>query len=116
MGSPTVCFSILFFMFMLHNSVAGPIYGLVQNLSPLKLRAFGAALFFFILSMIGVGLGPFYIGVLSDVLIPRFGEADALRWALTTLAPIWVIAAIYMMRAAKTLPADLETNVINLPD
>ena len=115
-GSPTVCFSILFFMFMLHNSVAGPIYGLVQNLSPLKLRAFGAALFFFILSMIGVGLGPFYIGVLSDVLIPRFGEADALRWALTTLAPIWVIAAIYMMRAAKTLPADLETNVINLPD
>jgi len=112
-GSPTVCFSVLFFI---HNSVAGPIYGLVQNLSPLKLRAFGAALFFFILSMIGVGLGPFYIGVLSDVLIPRFGEADALRWALTTLAPIWIIAAIYMIRAAKTLPADLESNMINLPD
>ena len=94
-------------MFMLHNAVAGPYYGLIQNLSPLKLRAFGAALFFFILSMIGVGLGPFYIGALSDVLIPRFGEADALRWALTTLAPIWVIAAVIMLNARKALPADL---------
>ena len=107
-GSSTASFTILFVMFMLHNSVAGPIYGLVQNLSPLNLRAFGAALFFFILSMIGVGLGPLYIGVLSDVLIPRFGEADALRWALTTLAPIWVIAAIYMYSARKSLAADLQ--------
>ena len=112
-GSAGVSFTILFVMFMLHNSVAGPYYGLIQNLSPLKLRAFGAALFFFILSMIGVGLGPFYIGVLSDFLIPRFGEADALRWALTTLAPIWVIAAIIMINARKSLPADLGVNVID---
>lgn len=108
-GSPTLVFVFWFFMFMLHNAVAGPYYGLIQNLSPLKLRAFGAALFFFILSMIGVGLGPFYIGALSDILIPRFGDADALRWALTTLAPIWIIAAIVMRSASKGLPADLET-------
>lgn len=116
-GSPTLVFVFWFFMFMLHNAVAGPYYGLIQNLSPLKLRAFGAALFFFILSMIGVGLGPFYIGALSDFLIPRFGDADALRWALTTLAPIWVIAAIIMLRARRDLPADLEnTGVESLAD
>jgi len=115
-GSATMCFIILFFMFMLHNSVAGPYYGLVQNLSPIKLRAFGAALFFFILSMIGVGLGPLYIGVLSDILIPRFGEADALRWALTTLSPVWIIAAVIMLNARKTLAADLAANVMNSLD
>ena len=111
-SSPTLSFISLFFMFLLHGGVAGPYYGLIQNLSPLKLRAFGAALFFFILSMIGVGLGPLYIGALSDFLTPRFGEADALRWALTTLSPVWIIAAFIMLNARKTLAADLEANLI----
>jgi len=78
-GTPTMCFFFLFFVFLLHNSVAGPTYGLVQNLTPVKLRAFGAALFFFILSVVGMGLGNLYVGILSDVLGSSRGEADGIN-------------------------------------
>jgi len=109
-GTPALCFGVFFFVFLLHNSVAGPSYALVQNLAPVKLRAFAAALFLFILSVVGMGLGPLYIGVLSDFLEPSMGEADALRWALTTLAPLWIIAAVILFVARKSLLSDLEAN------
>ena len=106
-GTPSICFGVFFFVFLLHTSVAGPYYGLVQNLAPLHLRAFGAALFFFVLSILGVGLGPFVIGIFSDLLAPALGEANALRWSLTALAPIWVLASFIMLWGRKTLKADL---------
>jgi len=115
-GTPALCFGVFFFVFLLHNSVAGPSYALVQNLAPVKLRAFAAALFLFILSVIGMGLGPLYIGMLSDFWEPSMGEADALRWALTTLAPIWVIAGMILFIARKALLTDLKTNVIDMAE
>ena len=106
-GSPYFCLGVFFFVFLLHTSVAGPYYGLVQNLAPLHLRAFASALFFFVLSILGVGLGPFLVGVFSDLLTPSLGEADALRWVLTALAPVWILASFIMLWGRKALRADL---------
>ena len=60
-----------------------------------------------------MGLGPLYIGILSDFWEPSMGEADSLRWALTTLAPVWVIAGIILYMSRKALLVDLEANVIS---
>ena len=106
-GTPLLCFGLFFFVFMLQNSVAGPVYGLVQNLAPIHLRAFAAALFFFLLSFLGFALGPFYIGVIADILGTTMGEADGLRWALTSLAPVWAISSIIMFFSLKTLRREL---------
>ena len=108
-GSPMWCFIIFFFVFMLHSSVAGPYYALVQNLAPPQLRAFAAALFMFVLSVIGLGLGPLYLGFLSDLWAPKMGEADALRWAITTLGPIWALASFIMLSGRNVLETDLAS-------
>ena len=106
--SSLLCFIALFFVFVLHASVAGPYYGLVQNLSPLKIRAFSAAFFIFMLTAIGFGIGPLYIGVLSDVFAAQLGEAVGLQWALLSLTPIWIIASIIMFSGRNGLEADLS--------
>ena len=95
-------------MFVLHASVAGPYYGLVQNLSPLKIRAFAAAFFIFMITALGFGLGPLYIGLLSDLFAVQLGEALGLQWALLSLTPIWLIASIIMFSGRNGLEADLS--------
>ena len=106
--SSLLCFAALFFVFVLHASVAGPYYGLVQNLSPLKIRAFAAAFFIFMITALGFGLGPLYIGVLSDVFAAQLGEAVGLQWALLSLTPIWLVASIIMYSGRNGLEADLS--------
>lgn len=106
--SSVLCFIALTLVFALHASVAGPYYALVQNLSPVKMRAFAAAFFMFALSAVGFGLGPLYIGVISDLMADKFGEAVALQGSLLLLAPIWLIAGIIMWAGRRGLAADLE--------
>ena len=105
--SSLLCFTALFFVFVLHASVAGPYYALVQNLSPLNMRAFSSAFFMFMLSAIGFGLGPLYIGVLSDFFAAQSNEALGLQWALLSLTPIWLIASIIMLSGCSNLEEDL---------
>ena len=106
-SSVNMCFIALFFAFMLHSCIAGPCYALVQNLSPLKMRAFSAAFYMFIISAIGLGLGPVYIGGVSDILAATMGEAKGLQLALVSLALFWVLAAILFISGRRHLPQDL---------
>jgi len=91
---------------MLHSAVAGPCYALVQNLSPIKMRAFSAALYLFILSAIGQGFGPVYVGWMSDLLAGTMGEANGLQIALISLAPLWLLAAFIFLHGRKYLRQD----------
>ena len=106
-SSSTLCFIVLFFVFMMHSSVAGPCYALVQNLSPLKMRAFAAALYLFVLSAIGQGFGPVYIGGMSDLLAGTMGDADGLQFALISLAPFWLLAAFIFWRGRSYINDDI---------
>jgi MFS family permease len=63
----------------------GPFYGLVQMIAPADRRAIAVATFSLSLSVLGAGLGPFLVGVLSDVLQPAYSEAEALRLALCSV-------------------------------
>ena len=107
-GSPVLCFVLLFFVFALHASVAGPYYGVVQNLAPVNLRAFSIAFFAFFTVVLGLGAGPAFTGLLSDHLCQSMGEADGLRWTITALAPLWVIAVIMTLVGRKNLIQDLK--------
>ena len=64
-------------------------FALIQNHTPLEMRSVCAAINLFILNIIGLGLGPFTIGFLSDLFEPSMGQ-DSLRYGL--LATLVAIA------------------------
>jgi len=86
---------------------SGPNFALVQGLYPPRMRALGAAIYLFIVNLIGGGLGPLFVGLLSDRLKPQLGS-QSLRWALASMAIFWVIAAWFFLRTGRTLRRDLD--------
>jgi hypothetical protein len=75
--------------------------------SPARMRARAAAIQLFIGNLIGLGLGPQIIGLISDALAPRFG-ADSLRYALLAGVTASLFAIFAYWRASRNLPMDLE--------
>ncbi|WP_372596951.1 spinster family MFS transporter [Amphritea sp.] len=80
---------------------------LAQRLAPLRMRAVSSAVLFFFGALIGIGLGPVFVGVLSDVLQSWSGDAS-LRYALLALCPIalWVVA--HCLLGSRTLIDDIK--------
>lgn len=87
----------------------GPTFSVVQGMSQLRMRAIAAAGLLFVLNLIGMGLGPMLVGVLSDYLKPEFG-AEALRYALIVAVTVNLWSALHYYLAAKTLRADYDSN------
>ena len=73
------------------------------------MRALGAAIYLFIVNLIGGGLGPLLVGTLSDQLKPQLGT-QSLRWSLASMAIFWVLSAWFFYRTGKTLAHDLDAN------
>ncbi len=86
---------------------AGPSFALVQELVPLRLRALAASFLLFCLNVIGGGLGPFVVGLLSDMLEPTLGR-ESLRYAMMSLTVPIVLSGIFYYAASRSLPRDLE--------
>jgi MFS family permease len=85
----------------------GPTFAITQALVPPHMRAQAAAVMLLILNLVGMGLGPQLVGVLSDLLAPRFGD-ESIRWALlgtVALGALW--ATVHYVLAGRTLREDL---------
>lgn len=65
----------------------GPAVAITHGMVPNRMRAMASAIYFLVLNLIGMGLGPLVVGVLSDALAPTYG-ADSLRYALLLVAPV----------------------------
>lgn len=85
----------------------GPSIAVTHSLVSAKMRAFASAILFFALNMIGLGLGPLAIGMLSDYLTPMYGD-EALRWAMTISFAAAFTAMVLFYKASQTYRADLE--------
>ena len=85
----------------------GPTFAMTQGLVTLRMRAVASAILLFMLNIIGMGLGPYFVGVASDYLTPAYG-ISSLRYALclAVLANLW--AATHYFMGARTLREDLE--------
>jgi predicted MFS family arabinose efflux permease len=92
---------------LLHQVYLGSTIATTHNLVGLRMRATSSAILFFIINMIGLGLGPFLIGFLSDQLAPTFG-ADSLRMAMLYLLPaVMFWSACHFYLGSRHLRADL---------
>jgi hypothetical protein len=59
-------------------------------------------------NLVGMGLGPQIVGLLSDALRPSLGN-ESLRFALFSMGLVALGAAHQFWCAARTVKADLET-------
>lgn len=105
-GSGTVTLIVYFVPSFLGALVMGPTFAMVQSLAPIRLRAMASSIVLFFANMIGLGLGPTAIGVVSDLLMPRLGP-DSLRWALVLILPVLGWCAAHYVAATRTLADDL---------
>ena len=64
-----------------------------------------SACFLFVNNLIGLGLGTYYFGAVSDALTPRFG-AEALRYAIYSGLGFYVVSALLFIAAAWTIRRD----------
>ena len=78
-----------------------------QSLVGLRMRGVASALLFFVLNIIGLGLGPQVTGILSDLMSDSLG-AESMRYALLTVgAVIGPWSALHYYLASKSIDADL---------
>lgn len=90
----------------------GPTFSMVQGLVPLRMRAVAAAILLFILNIIGLGLGPQLVGILSDVLnwlVTDGDDSESLRIALLSASMVKIWAALHFYLASRTLRHDLDS-------
>ncbi len=85
----------------------GPVISAIQHLVPPNMRATASAIFLFINNLIGIGLGTFAIGFLSDTLQAQFGD-ESLRYSILAGTGFYIIAAALFFQAARWLEQDWE--------
>jgi predicted MFS family arabinose efflux permease len=83
----------------------GPVTTSVQHLVPQRMRATASASFLLINNLIGLGVGPWLIGRVSDALKHSYG-ADSLRYAAVGCTSFYLLAALLMFLSVKRLRAD----------
>ena len=86
----------------------GPTFAMTQSLVRPHMRAVASAILLFVLNLIGLGIGPWFVGFLSDALAPSSG-AESIRYALLSVVCVgnaW--AAVHYALAARTLREDLQ--------
>ncbi len=94
---PTLCNSLYY----------GPTYSSVQGLVPLRARAIAAAVLLFFQNLIGLGLGPLFFGMLSDMLQPTYGE-ESVRYVLYGATFLGLVPAFFFWRCSLRLDEELD--------
>ena len=107
--SPTL--TLAFFVLLVPTALGlvwlGPVISAIQHLVRPDMRATASAIFLFINNLIGIGLGTYAIGALSDSLTARFGD-ESLRYSILAGTGFYLIAATFFFLAARWLERDWE--------
>lgn len=115
LGSTEMVIATMFISLVFGVMYLGPSYATMQRLVDVRERALGSAVLLLIVNLIGLGLGPTLVGVVSDIFYNGFlgdgiaehiAKADGLRWSLIVMVCINVWSFVHYMIAAKTLVRD----------
>ena len=85
----------------------GPVLAISHSMVPPAMRALTSAILFFILNIIGLGLGPLTTGLLSDIFEPIFGS-NHLRYAMLVTVFVGALGMSMFYLASRKLPFDLS--------
>jgi predicted MFS family arabinose efflux permease len=106
-GGAGAVIASLFVVSILGGMFLGPSFAIAHALVTPRMRSVASAILLFVINIIGMGLGPYVVGILSDLLHPGFG-IQSLRYALciAVIANLW--ATVHYLLAAQTLRVDLD--------
>jgi len=91
------------------NSIyMGPVLAAALGLVPAQMRALAASVILIGQNLIGYGLGPFAVGVMSDALSRQMGP-DGLRYALLIAPAAGLISGFILLAACRRLPSGFPT-------
>jgi predicted MFS family arabinose efflux permease len=85
---------------------ATPCLGAISHLFPATRLAQATAIFVMSMTLLGVGIGPLLIGMLSDYFTPTLG-AEALRYALAASVSLLVLASVFLCLALPRYRAQM---------
>lgn len=91
----------LFLGVMLQNVMSPPMFTSLYLVCDSNRRATALAIVLLFANLVGLGLGPFIAGAISDYLAPTYGPAESLRWAIMILFLVMFAAGGFMLRAAR---------------
>jgi MFS family permease len=91
----------------LNSLYYGPCFSSAQGLVKPEARAMASAILLFSQNLIGLGLGPLFFGMLSDMIKPMAG-AESVRWVLYGAAVIGFVPAFFFWRTSLRLNEELD--------
>ena len=89
------------------NFTLGPTFALMQRLVVDEMRATTLALVMLLANLIGMGIGPQMVGVLSDLLAPAVG-GHSLRYAMMIVSLVTLWSAVHYWMVGRTVKGDLS--------
>ncbi len=113
LADTNVAIGFMFVVTIMINTYLGPTLAISHTLVPPAMRALTSAVLFFVFNMIGLGLGPLAVGLLSDCYVAYFGD-ESLRYAMLTVGMLGSPAVVLFLLAARHLPADLARSAEQL--
>jgi MFS family permease len=92
--NPMVAMALLFVAFLTAGTLAGPVFGTVQDLVAPQARATAVAIIGVVGVVIGQGMGPLLVGFFSD-LLGTAGNVSGLRLSMTMVALINLFTGLF---------------------
>lgn len=85
----------------------GALLTVTQGIVEVKMRALSSAVYHFVLNLIGLGLGPLMVGMLSDYLEPTYGNLS-LRYTLFMVTIVYLFCMYFYWKAGEHLATDMQ--------
>lgn len=106
-GNQYVMWGIYVIVALCQAMFLGPTIAMAHALVGPRYRALASSVLFFVLNMIGLGLGPLTVGAISDALAPSMG-VNSIRWAIMSTALAAFVGAALYFNAARYVREDLQ--------
>ncbi len=101
---------LLVFPSILNIAYLAPALAVVQNAVRPERRGVAGAVLLFVLNLVGLGGGPLFVGMMSDM-YKRAGTSHALTHAMEALAPFFALAFLCQLLAAWFIHKDRRTGL-----
>lgn len=89
---------------MLMNMMfVAPGFAIVQNVAPANQRATASAILMFVNNLVGMGLGPLFVGALSQHFSKTMESGEALQHAMLWITPFYIPAIIALVLVGRAL-------------
>jgi predicted MFS family arabinose efflux permease len=109
LGIFTTDATLAFFIFLIPQALGlvwlGPVLTAVQHLGPANSRTMISALFLLINNLIGIAVGTYFFGAVSEALKPQFGD-ESIKYAFILGLGFYLVAAALLFLASRRLAKD----------